>query len=94
MHGPPRPTVWQRTLRPFLGESVGWFLGAFLILAGTLYFVADAWGGMSSTLRAFTVFGFAAGWTLVFAAWARFLARRPVTEPAARSLWRIAGVVA
>lgn len=94
MHGPPRPTLWQRHLKPFLGESVGWFIGAFLILSGTLYFVADAWAGMSSTLRALTVFGFAAGWTLVFAAWARFLGRRPVTEPAARALWRIAAVIA
>ncbi|GMU60506.1 MAG: cobalt-precorrin-5B C(1)-methyltransferase [Myxococcaceae bacterium] len=94
VHGPPRPTVWQRHVRPFLGESVGWFIGAFLILSGTLYFVADAWAGMSSVHKAFTVFGFAAGWTLVFAAWARFLGRRPVTEPAARALWRIAFVVA
>lgn len=94
MLGPPRPTLWQRHLQPFLTESVGWFIGAFLILSGTLYFVADAWAGMSSTLRAFTVFGFAAGWTLVFAAWARFLGRRPVTEPAARALWRIAAVIA
>lgn len=94
MHGPAKPTVWQRHLKPFLGESVGWFIGAFLILSGTLYFVADAWAGMSSTLRALTVFGFAAGWTLVFAAWARFLGRRPVTEPAARALWRISAVIA
>lgn len=94
LHGPPRPTAWQRYVKPFLGESVGWFIGAFLILTGTLYFVADAWAGMSSTVRAFTVFGFAAGWTLVFAAWGRFLGRRPATEAAARALWRIAGAVA
>lgn len=93
--GLPRPTLWQRRLRPFLAESAGWFIGAFLILSGTLAFVADAWAGLSSTLRAFTVFGFAAGWTLVvFAAWARFLGRRPVTAPGARARWRIAAVIA
>lgn len=90
----PPPTPWAQHLKAFFTESVGWFIGAFLILSGTVYFVADAWDGMSSTLRALTVFGGAAGWTLAFAAWARFLSRRPETQPAARGLWRISGVIA
>ncbi|MDX2010052.1 MAG: hypothetical protein SFW67_07680 [Myxococcaceae bacterium] len=80
--------------KPFLTDSVGWFVGGFLILAGTFWFVADAWAGMTSTVRAVTVFGLAAGWTLAFAAWARFLFRREATTPAARMLERLAAAMA
>ncbi len=30
-------STWHRIWKPFLSESVGWFVGGFLILAGTLY---------------------------------------------------------
>jgi hypothetical protein len=85
---------WSRVWKPFLTDSVGWFVGGFLILAGTFWFVADAWAGMTSTVRAATVFGLAAGWTLAFAAWARFLFRREATTPAARMLERLAAAMA
>jgi hypothetical protein len=85
---------WSRVWKPFLTDSVGWFVGGFLILAGTFWFVADAWAGMTSTVRAVTVFGLAAGWTLAFAAWAKFLFRREATTPAARMLERLAAAMA
>lgn len=87
-------SAWSRVWKPFLTDSVGWFVGGFLILAGTFWFVADAWAGMTSTVRAVTVFGLAAGWTLAFAAWARFLFRREATTPAARMLERLAAAMA
>jgi len=87
-------SVWHRIWKPFLHESVGWFIGGFLILAGTLYGVYDAWGAMSGTAHALTVFGVAAAWTAGLAAWARFLSRREATKPAGRVLALIAGAVA
>ncbi len=87
-------SLWHKSLKPFLSESVGWFIGGFLILVGTLYWVADAWSSMSGTLRSVTVFGFAAAWTLGFAAWGRFLSRREATQGAARVLGLIAAAVA
>ncbi|MBL8949945.1 MAG: hypothetical protein JNK82_04150 [Myxococcaceae bacterium] len=87
-------SVWHRIWRPFLHESVGWFIGGFLILVGTLYGVADAWASMSGTVRSFTVFGVAAAWTAGFAAWSRFLSRRATTEGAGRVLGLIAAAVA
>jgi hypothetical protein len=89
-----RASVWHRIWKPFLHESVGWFIGGFLILAGTLYWVADAWAGMSDTTRSVTVFSFAGAWTLGFAAWARFLSRREATRSAGRVLLLISGAVA
>jgi hypothetical protein len=85
---------WHRIWKPFLNESVGWFIGGFLILVGTLYWVADAWGTMSGITRSLTVFGFAAAWTVGFAAWARFLSRRESTQRAGRLLALIAAAVA
>jgi hypothetical protein len=85
---------WSLVWKPFLTDSIGWFVGGFLILSGTFWFVADAWAGMTSTTRAGTVFGLAAMWTLAFFAWARFLLRRPTTAPAGRMLERLAAAMA
>ena len=84
---------WSRVWKPFLNESVGWFIGAFLILAGTLYWVSDAWHSMSQSTQAMTVFGLAGVWTMGFAAWAKFLDRREVTRSAARVVKLIAAAV-
>ncbi len=87
-------SAWSRVWKPFLTDSVGWFVGGFLILAGVYFLVADAWADMTSLVRAGTVFGLAAGWTLAFFAWAKFLLRREVTAPAGRMLERLAAAMA
>ncbi|MGV3620713.1 MAG: hypothetical protein ACO1OB_07840 [Archangium sp.] len=90
---PAGPSVWQRAWKPFLHESLGWFIGAFLILSGALYLVADAWDGMTSTTRALTVFGFTEAWAVGFAAWSMALAKKDTTKAASRSLLRIGTLV-
>jgi hypothetical protein len=87
-------STWSRVWKPFLNESIGWFIGAFLILSGTFYFVADAWSGMTSTTRALVVFALAGAWTLGFSAWAQFLWRREATRGAARVLRLIGAAMA
>lgn len=87
-------SAWSRVWKPFLTDSVGWFVGGFLILAGVYWLVADAWDGMTSLTRAATVFGLAAGWTLAFFAWSKFLLRREVTAPAGRMLERLSAAMA
>ena len=69
-------STWNRVWRPFLYESIMWFIGAFLILSGTLYFVFESWAGMSSNVRSLTVFGMTAGYSAGFSIWGAFLARR------------------
>ncbi|WP_420718288.1 hypothetical protein [Pyxidicoccus sp. MSG2] len=69
-------STWNRVWRPFLYESIMWFVGAFLILSGTLYFVFESWAGMSSSLRSLTVFGMTAGYSAGFSIWGAYLARR------------------
>ncbi|MFT3839894.1 MAG: hypothetical protein QM723_23105 [Myxococcaceae bacterium] len=101
---PPRRTLddrlavaashWHRVWKPFLNESIGWFVGGFLILAGTLYLVFDSWKSMGDAVRAGVVFGLAAGWTLGFTAWGRFLSRREKTKGAARVLKLISAMMA
>ncbi|MBL8914023.1 MAG: hypothetical protein JNM17_25185, partial [Archangium sp.] len=88
------PSPWVTLIKPVLHESLGWFLGAFLILAGALYLIADAWGDMTSTTRALTVFGLVEVWAVGFALWAAALSRKPTTRGASASLRRIAALVA
>lgn len=91
---PPRPSRWQLTWKPFLHESLGWFLGAFLILSGALYLIHDAWGDMTSTTRALTIFGLLEAWSLGFVAWAAALSKKHTTASAGVGLRRIAALVA
>lgn len=91
---PPEPSRWQLTWKPLLHESLGWFVGAFLILSGALYLVADAWDGMSTGVRALTVFGMVEVWAIGFALWAAALSRKETTRPASMVLRRIGALVA
>ncbi|MDC0710524.1 hypothetical protein POL68_18755 [Stigmatella sp. ncwal1] len=85
---------WSRIWRPFLYESIGWFLGAFLILAGTLYFVFESWAGMTSGARSLVVFGMTAFYSVGFSTWGAFLTRREALRSAGRILCLIGSAVA
>jgi hypothetical protein len=87
-------STWDRLWRPFLYESIAWFLGAFLILAGTLYFVFESWAGMTSLSRSLVVFGMTAFYSVGFSAWGAFLARRQELGNAGRILGLIGSAVA
>ncbi|MDY7227404.1 hypothetical protein [Hyalangium rubrum] len=87
-------STWDRIWRPFLYESIGWFVGAFLILAGTLYFVFESWSGMTSLSRSLVVFGMTAFYSVGFSAWGAFLARRQALQSAGRILGLIGSAVA
>lgn len=67
---------WNRVWRPFLYQSIMWFIGAFLILSSALYLVFESWVGMSSGFRSLTVFGMTAGCSAGFTVWGAYLARR------------------
>jgi hypothetical protein len=85
---------WSRVWRPFLYESIGWFLGAFLILAGTLYFVFESWAGMTSVARSLAVFAMTAFYSVGFSSWGAFLMRREALRSAGRILCLIGSAVA
>jgi len=85
---------WDRLWRPFLYESIAWFLGAFLILAGTLYFVFESWAGMTSLSRSLVVFGLTAFYSVGFSAWSAFLMRREELRKAGRILGLLGSAVA
>ncbi len=87
-------STWDRLWRPFLYESIAWFVGAFLILAGTLYFVFESWAGMTSLSRSLVVFGMTAFYSVGFSAWGAFLARRAALRNAGRILGLIGSAVA
>ncbi|QDF07870.1 hypothetical protein BHS04_32405 [Myxococcus xanthus] len=69
-------STWNRVWRPFLYQSLMWFIGAFLILSSALYLVFESWVGMSSGLRSLTVFGLTASCSAGFTVWGAYLARR------------------
>lgn len=87
-------STWDRLWRPFLYESIAWFLGAFLILAGTLYFVFESWAGMTSLSRSLVVFGMTAFYSVGFSAWGAFLMRRQELRNAGRILGLLGSAVA
>jgi hypothetical protein len=87
-------STWDRIWRPFLYESIGWFVGAFLILAGSLYFVFESWAGMNSLSRSLVVFGMTAFYSVGFSAWGAFLARRSGLENTGCILGLIGSAVA
>ncbi len=87
-------STWRRVWRPFLTESIGWFIGAFLILAGAFYGVAESWSSMTSAVRSLVVFGLTAAWSVGLWLWSSFLARREATRAASRVLSLIAAAVA
>ncbi|MFT3714106.1 MAG: hypothetical protein QM817_41115 [Archangium sp.] len=90
---PAGPSRWS-LLKPILHESLGWFIGAFLILAGALYLIGDAWRTMTTDTRALTIFGLVEVWAVGFALWAAALSRKETTRSASASLRRIAALVA
>ena len=44
-------SAWRAHIRPFLVENIGWFIGGFLIIAGSLYFLREAWGSFAELGR-------------------------------------------
>jgi len=87
-------STWNRIWKPFLYESVGWFIGGFLILAGTFYFVAESWAGMTSLLRSLVVFALTAGYAAGFSLWGGLLLRKETLAGAGRILQLIGAAVA
>jgi len=87
-------STWDTVWRPFLYESIGWFIGAFLIVAGSLYLAFDSWAGLTSLTRSFVVFGMTAGYSAAFSICGSLLARREALAGAGRILGLIGAAVA
>ncbi|WP_342376349.1 hypothetical protein NVS55_34390 [Myxococcus stipitatus] len=69
-------STWSRVWKPFLAETLWWFIGAILILSSTLYLVFESWAGISSNTRSLIVFGMTAGVSAGFSLMGRYLAKR------------------
>ncbi|MCY1081868.1 hypothetical protein [Archangium lansingense] len=87
-------STWDTVWRPFLYESIGWFIGAFLIVAGSLYLAFDSWAGLTSFSRSLVVFGMTAGYSAAFSICGALLARREALSSAGRILGLIGAAVA
>ncbi|NOK32000.1 hypothetical protein HMI49_02120 [Corallococcus exercitus] len=87
-------STWSRVWRPFLYESIAWFIGAFLILSGTLYFVFESWAGMTSVTRSLTVFLMTVGYSVGFSVWGGYLSRRESLRKPGHILGLIGSAVA
>ena len=86
-------STWDTVWRPFLYESIGWFIGAFLIVAGSLYLAFDSWAGLTSFSRSLVVFGMTAGYSAAFSVCGALLARREALAGAGRILGLIGASV-
>lgn len=84
---PPAPSTWDREVRPLLNENVGWFVGALLVLAGSIYGVREAWRSFGGVARHLVVGGALVAYVAAFVGLSRFVARR--SEATARVLGSI-----
>ncbi|ATB28622.1 hypothetical protein [Melittangium boletus] len=87
-------STWDTVWKPFLYESIGWFIGAFLIVAGSLYLAFDSWAGLTSFSRSLVVFGMTAGYSAAFSVCGALLCRRDTLASAGRILGLIGAAVA
>ncbi|MDQ3264831.1 MAG: hypothetical protein M3Y59_14380, partial [Myxococcota bacterium] len=87
-------STWRSVWRPFLYESIGWFIGAFLVVTGSVYFVALGWSGMSTLGRGLTIFGLAAGYSAAFSVVGALLLRREGLAGAGRVVSLIGSAMA
>ena len=46
-----RYSAWNESVRPFLVENVGWFIGGFLVIAGSLFWIRLAWNAFEAVGR-------------------------------------------
>ncbi len=53
----PGPSLWDEKVKPFLRDTYLWFLGAFLVVAGSIYMVVTTWSSMSGVTRRVVVHG-------------------------------------
>ncbi len=87
-------STWNTIWKPFLYESIGWFIGAFLIVAGSLYLAFESWAGLTSSSRALVVFGMTAGYSSAFSVCGALMCRRDTLASAGRILGLIGAAVA
>ena len=87
-------STWDTIWKPFLYESIGWFIGAFLIVAGSLYLAFDSWAGLTSFSRSLVVYGMTAGYSAAFSICGALLCRRDTLASAGRILGLIGAAVA
>ncbi len=73
---PRRSSRWQTEVWPALYENIGWFIGAFLVLAGSVYGVREAWLALDNGARHALVAGAMFAYHAAFVALAALLARR------------------
>lgn len=87
-------STWNEVWKPFLHERIGWFIGAFLILAGSFFFVAVSWSGMSELMQTLVVFGLTAGYSTAFSVGGALLGKKANFDSAGKVLMLIGSAVA
>lgn len=81
---PPRPSMWDTLIMPFLRQSWMYLLGTFLVLASGLYLSSMVWSDLSGEGRQIFVAGVLHVIGAVFGGLGRWLDRKLQVRPAAR----------
>lgn len=79
-------SAWSAHVRPFLVENIGWFIGGFLIVAGSLYFLREAWGSFAQLGRHLLVVATALVYAAGFVGVALWLKTKHGLESASRAM--------
>ncbi len=81
-----RYSAWREHVRPFLIENIGWFIGGFLVVAGSLYFLREAWGSFAQLGRQMLIVATALAYAGGFVGVALWLKRNHGLDTASRAM--------
>src|SRR5262249_59300995 len=81
-----RYSAWREHVRPFLIENIGWFIGGFLVVAGSLYFLREAWGSFAQLGRQMLIVATALAYAGGFVGVALWLKRKHGLRTASRAM--------
>jgi hypothetical protein len=79
-------SAWREQVRPFLIENIGWFIGGFLVVAGSLYFLHSAWDQLAQLGRVLLIVATALAYSGAFVGFALWLKRAHGLATASRAM--------
>jgi hypothetical protein len=81
-----RYSAWREHVRSFLIENIGWFIGGFLVVAGSLYFLREAWGSFAQLGRQMLIVATSLAYAAGFVGVALWLKRKHGLATASRAM--------
>ena len=79
-------SAWSEAVRPFLVENIGWFIGGFLVIAGSLYGIREAWGAFEAVGKHLLAVVVLLGYAAAFVGVGLWLKKKQALPTASRAM--------